>query len=561
LKTFLIKTLKLIPGKRRKKLPFFISISLLNTLLDFISIALLVPFILLIFDKEKSKGILRDLFSIELTTSHLIIGLSLLLLFYIIKNYVQIKIITKQSKFIYSIASDLSKNLINNYLYGNYAKQMAQDKGRLIRDFQKLPVVFATHILMSLYIIMSELFIIGIVVIISFISAPQLTVFSFFLIIACTLSIIALRNKKTTYLNKVIAKSYKDSLNQIMNIFNGFIQIKSAKTEKQFENKFNEVNKKNNEYISMLSVFRQSNIRYLEIFIIAIISILVIYIQLSASQVIDIVLLSFLISAIIKLIPSFNKLITSYIEIRANQHAVDILNEYDIQPKTSKNGLTFLKTIELKSIHLSYNKKDTILSDISLTINRGDFIAITGDSGIGKTSLLRIISGVLSPNKGTIFIDGVKNNYNVFNPFCTFVTQQSYLFHGTLLENITMLTKGRIDIDWIQELMHTFELTDWVEKLSHKFETKIDLDSKTISGGQKQRIALIRALYSKPKLLLLDEATNQLDNHMENKILSYLKNLTDHNKLTIIAVSHNENLINYSKFHYNIESNSIMTSE
>lgn len=561
MKIFLKKTLKLIPFEKKKRLPFFISISLLNTLLDFISITLLVPFIILIFNKEKAENLLNKFLLIELTTSHLIIGLAGLLVFYVIKNYIQVKILKIQSKFIYSIATDLSKNLINNFLFGDFEKQVKIDKGRLIRDFQKLPVVFATHILMPLYLLLSEIFIIVIVVIISFISAPILSLLAFILIIIGTLLIILLRNKKTAFLNKAIAKSYKDSLNQMMNIFNGYIQIKSAKTETQFKAKFNDVNKKNNTYISMLNVFKQSNIKYLEIFIISIVSFLAIYIHLNDTKVLDVVLLSFLISAIIKLIPSFNKLITSYIEIKANQHAVDILNEYNLISNTTENTAAFLDKIELKNIRFSYDKKNTIISNLSFQINKGDFIAITGNSGIGKTTLLRILSGMLLPKEGQILIDSIKSMSHQFNPFCSFVTQHSYLFHGTIIENITMLNKDSIDFDYINNLLNKFELTDWVEKLPNKLETKISLDSKTISGGQKQRIALIRALYSKPKLLLLDEATNQLDKQMEDKILSYLKALTDIGELTVIAVSHNKNLINYAKSNFNIELNTIVNHE
>ncbi|MDT7833051.1 ABC transporter ATP-binding protein [Flavobacteriaceae bacterium S356] len=557
MKSFLTKIALLIPKNKRKKLPFVFGISLLNSILDFISIALLAPYLLLLFDANESIKFLSDTFSIQVTTTHIIWSLLFLVFFYALKNFIQTRIIFKQSKFVYSIASDISEQLMKNYFSGSYIEQVQQDKGSILRDFQQLPMLFGTYILLSLYYIISEAFIVFVFILLGFYFQPLATLFSISFILLTAFIILKIRNKKVTSLNNEISQTYKESLNQIMNAFNGFLQIKSAKSEQAFEDKFKRSNGKHNEQLSLLSIYKQSNIRYFETFAIVVIAIIILYVQVNGMEFINMFILSFLISSIIKFIPSFNKIVNSVIDIRSNRYTVDILSGYNLYPNKENSSKTphFLKSIRLQDVSFSYDKNTPVIDNLSMEISKGNFVAITGPSGIGKTTLLHLCTGVLAPTKGNVLIDSQIVENTAFFDFVSIVPQQPFLFKGTLLENIVMKKSTDIDTSFIFKLLEVFDLNQWFKGLEKGLDTELMLDSKTISGGQKQRIALIRALYQKPNLLLLDEATNQLDTALEIKVLEYLKELVEKESLTIIAVSHNKALLDVATIHLDLKNN------
>ena len=172
----LLKAYRLIPISKRKKLPGFFSYSFINTVLDFISLALLIPVILILLDKERVKTIFLEHFNIELNNTLTILLLLSLIIFYVVKNLIQTLIIKKQSRFIYSISTEISRNLMKKFIYDNYSNYNKTDKSSFFRDVFQLPIVFSTNILNSYYTIFSELIILFVIIIISAIYKPMVTV-------------------------------------------------------------------------------------------------------------------------------------------------------------------------------------------------------------------------------------------------------------------------------------------------------------------------------------------------------------------------------------------------
>lgn len=555
LNKFLSKIKSLIPKNKRKKMPFFFLISIINSLLDFISIAFLTPFLLLIIDKEKVNEFLYSSFEIKFNEKYLLHSLICLVLFYLIKNLIQAKITLSQSKYLYGIGTSLSKKLIRNFIFGNYSFYSNTDKGKLIRDFHRLPVIFITNILLPLYHLISESFILLLITSVGLFLNPKITGVSIILVVLSSFVLIQTKKNKTKKINKITSITYQSTINNLMNILNGFIEIKSSESEEFFINKFDRSNTKHNNVIAELNTTKQNSIRYLEILTILLISFFLLFLFLNSIDFKNLILLSFFGSAIIKIIPSFNKLINSYIDINSNIHAIDILTTYNNETK-KKHECLFNENIKINDISYNYLNKKSIINNLSLEINKGDFIVITGKSGCGKTTLLHIIAGLISPTNGEIIIDDNVRIANEILSFTYMLSQQPFIFQGTLLENITMNTNNVIDYNYINELINELDLKNWVSTLSNGLNTELNLDSKTISGGQKQRIALLRALYSKPTLLIMDEATNQLNTELEIKTLQYLEKKVLQNKLTIISSFHNKIALEYATKHYSFDDHS-----
>jgi putative ABC transport system ATP-binding protein len=192
-----------------------------------------------------------------------------------------------------------------------------------------------------------------------------------------------------------------------------------------------------------------------------------------------------------------------------------------------------LSILEFQNVFFDNDGK-TILKDISLTINQGDFISIVGPSGSGKSTFLKLCSHLISPSSGNIIYHD--KNFMEYNPTelrksISYCFQSPYLFGDTVMDNIIFpftLRNAKFNKERVHQLFSSF-------KMNTDFLTK---EVKNLSGGEKQRIALIRSLIFKPEILLLDEITSALD--IDNTlIVEDVINSLNKEGTTILWVTHN----------------------
>ena len=195
------------------------------------------------------------------------------------------------------------------------------------------------------------------------------------------------------------------------------------------------------------------------------------------------------------------------------------------------------KFLDIKNIKLSFDNKDLeimILRNLSLSVKEGDFVAITGASGSGKTSLLRTICGLENPKEGEIILDhSIMFNKEISVPTekrnIGLVIQEKVLFpHMNTRQNIEFGISNRKDKNELSnEIMEKLK----IQKLSGKYPYQL-------SGGESQRVALARSIVMKPKLLLLDEPFSGLDTELKMKIYPEIKSILNENKITCLMVTH-----------------------
>lgn len=224
--------------------------------------------------------------------------------------------------------------------------------------------------------------------------------------------------------------------------------------------------------------------------------------------------------------------------------------------------LPFLNEILLRKITYRYpNVEENALSEISLTIKRGQSIGLIGRSGAGKTTLVDVILGLLTPQAGDIKLDGVSiyQDLRSWQNLIGYVPQSIFLTDDTLERNIAFgVPDHLIDAEKLQRAIRSVQLSELVEQLPEGIKTILGERGVRLSGGQRQRVGIARALYHEREVLVLDEATAALDNETESLVSDAIKALGG--TKTIIIIAHRLSTIKHCDLIYRMEQGRIVNS-
>jgi len=200
----------------------------------------------------------------------------------------------------------------------------------------------------------------------------------------------------------------------------------------------------------------------------------------------------------------------------------------------------FNADVEINEISFSYPEKRSLaLDDVTLKINQGEIVAIVGPSGAGKTTLVDIILGVLPPDKGSVTISGVSalEAISKWSGAISYVPQDVMISNGTIRENVCMgypIQVAKDELVW--EAVEIAQLAEAVKQLPKQLDSQVGDRGTKISGGQRQRLGIARAMFTKPLLLVLDEATSSLDGETEANISDAIHAMRG--KVTVILIAH-----------------------
>lgn len=215
--------------------------------------------------------------------------------------------------------------------------------------------------------------------------------------------------------------------------------------------------------------------------------------------------------------------------------------------KTGRLHPTLKQGISLQHVDFNYDNK-VIFRNLNMEIQVKSFTAITGNSGVGKSTLIDLLCGLVEPKFGDIFVDGIsihEINIREWRRLIGYVSQETILLHDTILSNILVGAPDLTQAD-AEKALHQAGAWEFVSALPEGLHTIVGERGGLISGGQRQRIAIARALAHQPQLLLLDEPTSALDPKSEQNICKTLRNLS--RSLTIIAVSHQPAVANAADY-------------
>lgn len=353
-----------------------------------------------------------------------------------------------------------------------------------------------------------------------------------------------LLESKQEKLGKEILKQ-KKSLQSFFSLLDSLFVLKAKNSESNIYNKwksdlvdYNKASFDRTSYFNLLSA-----INFLITFSTPIISIILFLHYYPQSSSGEIILLYMM---VLNFVNPINSILTSIDEIlygiRHYIRALEITTldeEESGDYKLSKFGEIKIK---LKNVNYKYElNSDFVLKNVSITINPGEFVAIIGKSGSGKSTFAKVLSGYLSPTSGELFYNHVSYtdiNKKDFRNITSFVFQNPFILDGSLFYNVT-LDRSNINYEDVVRACKDTSIYDDIEKLPMKFNTPMNRELPTLSGGQMQRVVLAREIITKPKILVLDEPTSALDVKTERIVQESVESL----KCTRILVTHRLNTI------------------
>lgn len=269
--------------------------------------------------------------------------------------------------------------------------------------------------------------------------------------------------------------------------------------------------------------------------------------------------LSFMALAIYKLLPALQQAFVALVRIRADRPALDAIAG-DIRAAKARARIARveagndgwrgrpLREIRLDEVSFRYAQDGAdVLSGVSLCIPAGAIVGIVGQNGSGKTTLLDVLAGLLVPSSGVVTVDGVvidASNRDAWQSAIAYVPQQVSLLDATLSENIALGSASAPgDLQRLQKAVRDARLTECALALSHRDCERIGERGTRLSGGQRQRVGLARAFYRDGSLVILDEATSELDAAAEQGIVDALRAMRSGR--TIILTGHRPGLLRH----------------
>jgi ABC-type multidrug transport system fused ATPase/permease subunit len=265
-----------------------------------------------------------------------------------------------------------------------------------------------------------------------------------------------------------------------------------------------------------------------------------------------------------RVLPSVNKVVGSRQLLKVSRNAIETIYS-DLQlPLLSKTGLNEetleFGTLQVENLTFTYEGiAESVLNNVNIHIEKGEAVGFVGQSGSGKSTLIDIMLGLLEPQNGSILINGqtIENVKQSWQKQIGYIPQTIFLMDDSLRRNIAIgIADSEIDEVAIQEALKSAQLEDFVASLPEGLDTVVGERGVRLSGGQRQRIGIARALYHRPSVLVLDEATSSLDTETEHGVMQAVQALQGDK--TVIIVAHRLSTVEYCDRLYRLDAGRIV---
>ncbi|MDC2970479.1 ABC transporter ATP-binding protein/permease [Candidatus Pelagibacter sp.] len=569
MKNFISKIIYILPKGWKKSIFYITILTLFNAIFELFGIGLVIPFLSVLLGETNS--FLNDISIFkELEKEYLILVFILIfLLIFTIKNIFLIFFQKIKINFSHDLAKAVSTRLYLRYLKKNYIFFTLRNTSELIRNTSSETAQFSYGVMVPILTLISDFIIFFTILIFLIYYNPLATLIAALVMLMFGFLMIILQLKKLKFYGEVRQEHTKSLLKLVTESIGNIKEIILSSNQKFFADKFlyhNDQNAKAAKKKDFFFILTRPVLETLTILMFLILVYTLINFDKTSSEIF--IILGVFSFASIKLVPTIGNIMKQLQGLRYSSVVVDLVynemlnksSDYDLITQASKEKNTLeLKNIKFYNVSYSYPKSPLkIFENINIEINKGDKVGFIGQSGSGKTTLINLITGLLKPSTGFVELNNknLQENIREWQKIIGYVSQNVYLADETILFNITLKKVGeKIDMDRINHLVNILDLNHLIKSKKDGLNTTVGDKGVQVSGGQMQRIGIARALYDKPKILILDEATNALDTETQNKVLKNIYN--EMKEEMVISVSHDKNALKYCDNVYSVKKDKI----
>ena len=550
------KFVYLLNHKERKQAILLLLMVVVMALLDTIGVASIMPFVAVLTNASlietnfflKTLFQFSNLFGVETSQEFLFaLGIAVFLLLVISISF-KAATIYFQTLFITKLQHSTEKRLVEGYInqpYSWFLNKHSADLGKNI--LSEVSTVISNGFNPLIDLISKSLICLTLVTLLFFVNIKLTLIVSFIFGLSYLLIYLSLR-KFITRIGHERIKSNKLRFTAVSEIFGAIKEIKAGGLEKIFINQFSKPSRDFALYQAYSKIISQMPRYALEIIAFGGILLTILYLMMKNNSFIDALpIIALYTFAGYRLMPAIQQVYLSFTKLRFIGPAIDVIYNDRKHLQTSvtnneKNNIKLENNITLNNINYNYpNSPKTSLKNIDINIPAYSKVGIVGATGSGKTTLVDIIINLLKAQNGTLSVDGemiTEENRRAWQRSIGYVPQNIFLVDDTIAANIAFgVNKKDINYEKIEFAAKIANLDEFIKyELPQKYKTVIGEKGVRLSGGQRQRIGIARAMYHNPKLLILDEATNAVDNITEKAIIEEIYNMGK--DITIIVIAH-----------------------
>lgn len=521
----------------------------IGMILEVLGLGVLIPVLNVLFDENKlyDLTLVKDLINyldlpFDSIQIYLLVGL---MIFFFLRSLFLIGLVYYKNRFLSHVTLRTGNKMIFNYLYESYAFHIKNSSSKLIKNFQVELHLFMEYIHSFLTFLTESTIALSIIITLIYIE-PVATVFTIVIITIFSILFIVIIKKPTKKwgnererIDEKIAVILSESITAIK-------EVKIFQKEAYYFKKIDAINHVKASITKNQKTLSQIPRYYFEFVALIGLLVFVIFLMTNGKNINDVLVkISVFLVGIFRILPSLNRIIGAYQKMSFHLPSYVLVSKEYFKKFNSKSynkdlpHKEFNEKIEIKNLSFGHKEGELIFDGINLEIKKGDRIGIIGESGSGKSTLLDLILTLITPKEGEILIDGIKITElsSMWLNAIGYVPQHLTLIDESIKNNI-VYGEDEIDEIHLRHVLQSIQLDQYFKRNNIDINKKIGERGVLLSGGQIQRIGIARALYKKPSILILDEATSSLDKHTEIQIINSLNDFLDSNT-TLITISHN----------------------
>jgi ABC-type multidrug transport system fused ATPase/permease subunit len=551
-------------SERRSLFGVFVLI-LIGTLLETLSVGMMIPVLSVIASDMQNVSLLFITIEPSIQKSQLIqLAVGSILAIYVIKNVFLAWSTWIQRGFLTRVTSRIAARILEIYIRQPYAFHLRKNSSTLIRNTQDASILVAGGIepmltILTEGLIAAALFSVLVVV------EPLGTICVVGMLLSATFVFQRFFDKRLQRWG-TLRQIQKGSIIQTIQQSLGAVKdVQVLGREDWFVHEHRQSQFVDAELLRRINTVQTIPRLWLEVMAIAGLAGLV-AIMLATGKDIDRIIptVGLFAATSFKVLPSINKLVSSKQTLKVSRSTIETIH-HDLELPIAVNSLIQNVNFQFENVvvdHLDFKYEQSeglVLSNINLKINSGEAVGFVGQSGSGKSTLIDIMLGLLDPQSGSVSINGqsLEDVKQSWQKTIGYIPQTIFLMDDSLRRNIAIgISDNEIDEVAIREALKSAQLEDFVASLPEDLDTVVGERGVRLSGGQRQRIGIARALYHRPSVLVLDEATSSLDTETEHGVMQAVQALQGDK--TVIIVAHRLSTVEYCDRLYRLDAGRIV---